>query len=389
MGKPSAPTPPDPKETAAAATGTSVGTAIANTNMQNVGQVTPYGSLSYSQTGTNTFTDPYTGMTYDIPQFTSTTTLSPEQQALYNQTTASQQALGAAGMTAAQGFTPTQAAVPGYDPFKTSVPLQRNAGLQDQAGLSSTAGLQTSAGLNTTFGAEDFSADRNEYEAALMARMQPQLDNQQQALNASLANQGIGYGAEAFNDAQFTQSQAQNDAYMAAILAAGQEQQRMFDMQMNAQLAGNAALQQEYSNFNNPTQQEFMNANSAAQQEFQNFNNTQQQNLNNFNTAQQQGFNNFNSGTAANNQNASTAFNQSIQSQNDYMNQIMSLLNAGQPMVPQFQPNTPTPIPTTDTAGIINNNYNQEQQAYQQQMASWNSMWGNLFGLGGDVVGAI
>ena len=71
------------------------------------------------------------------------------------------------------------------------------------------------------------------------------------------------------------------------------------------------------------------------------------------------------------------------------MNQIMTLLNAGQPMVPQFQPNTPTPIPTTDTAGIINTNYNQEQQAYQQQMAAWNSMWGNLFGLGGDVVGAM
>jgi hypothetical protein len=338
MGKPSAPKPPDPKETAAAATGTSVGTAIANTNMQNVGQVTPYGSLSYSQTGTSTFTDPFTGMTYDIPQFTSTTTLSPEQQALYDQTVASQTALGAAGASAAQGFTPTQAVVPTYDPLMTS------------------AGLKTSAGLNTTFGAEDYSADRDEYEAALMARMQPQLDNQQAALNSSLANQGIGYGAEAFNDAQFTQSQAQNDAMMAAILAGGTEQQRMFEMDMAAQTASNAALQQEYSNFNNPTQQEFQN---------------------------------FNSGTTGNNASASTAFNQSIQSQNDYMNQIMTLLNAGQPMVPQFQPNTPTPIPTTDTAGIINNNYNQEQQAYQQQMAAWNSMWGNLFGLGGDVVGAI
>jgi hypothetical protein len=338
MGKPSAPAPPDPKETAAASTGTSVATSIANTNMQNVGQVTPYGSMSYEQSGTSTFTDPYTGMTYEIPQFTATTSLSPGQQQLFDTTQGTQQALASSANTAAQGFTPTQTAVPTYDPFKTS------------------AGLMTSAGLNTEYGTNDYSADRNEYEAALMARMQPSLDNQQQALNQSLANQGIGYGAEAFNDAQFTQSQARNDAEMAAILAAGTEQQRMFEMEMAAQNASNAALQQEYMNFNNPTQQEFQN---------------------------------FNAGTQGNNANAATTFNQSIQSQNDYMNQIMALLNAGSPTVPTFQPNTPSPIPTTDTAGIINNNYAQQQANYNQQMAQWNSMWGNLFGLGGDVVGAL
>lgn len=335
MGKPSAPTPPDPKETSAAATGTSVATSIANTAQGNVNQSNPYGSLTYEQTGTTSFTDPYTGLTYEIPTYSANTTLSPEQQAIYNNQTSMQQSLGAAGATAAAGFQPTQTAVPTYNDYATS------------------AGLQTSAGLNTAYGSNDYSADRDEYEQALMARMQPSLDQQQAALDASLANQGIGYGAEAYNDAQFTQSQAENDAYMAAILGAGQEQQRMYEMEMAAQQASNNALQQEFNNYNNATQTEFGN---------------------------------FNSGTSMNNQNLSNTFNQNMQSQNDYMNQIMTMLGASTPTTPQFPVNQPSPIPTTDNAGIINNSYAQQQAAYQQQMAQYNAMWGNLFGLGADAL---
>lgn len=321
MGKPSAPPPPDPKETSAAATGTSVATSIANTAQGNVNQSNPYGSLTYEQTGTTTFTDPYTGLSYEIPQYSANTTLSPEQQAIYDNQVAMQQSLGAAGATAAAGFQPTQTAVPTYNSY------------------------QTSAGLNTSYGSNDYSADRDEYEAALMARMQPSLDAQQEALNQSLANQGIGYGAEAFSDAQFTQSQARNDAEMAAILAAGEEQQRMYEMEMAAQQASNNALQQE--------------------------------------------FNNFNSGTGANNQNLSTTFNQNIQSQNDYMNQIMTMLGASQPVTPNFSVSQPSPIPTTDNAGLINQNYAQQQAAYQQELAAYNAMWGNLFGLGADALTVI
>ena len=54
MGKPKPPEPPDPKETGAAATGTNIGTAIANNAMGMVNQVTPDGSLTYGQSGTHT-----------------------------------------------------------------------------------------------------------------------------------------------------------------------------------------------------------------------------------------------------------------------------------------------------------------------------------------------
>ena len=78
MGKPSAPTPPNPYATASAATSTNVATAIANANLGNVNQVTPQGNLDYSNTGNYDFTDPVSGANYSIPQFTATQTLSPE-----------------------------------------------------------------------------------------------------------------------------------------------------------------------------------------------------------------------------------------------------------------------------------------------------------------------
>ncbi|RVA00649.1 tail fiber domain-containing protein, partial [Mesorhizobium sp. M7A.F.Ca.CA.002.05.1.1] len=86
MCAPDAPAPPDPKETSAASTATNVGTAIANANLGNVNQVTPDGSLNYSQTGTYKWNDPYTGKSYDIPTYTATQTLSGTGQAIKDQT---------------------------------------------------------------------------------------------------------------------------------------------------------------------------------------------------------------------------------------------------------------------------------------------------------------
>jgi len=88
MSKPRPPTPPSPTETAAAQTGVNIGTAVANTQMGQVNQVTPDGSLMYSQTGSQTYTDPSTGRTYAIPQYTATTSLSPAAQAIRDQSNA-------------------------------------------------------------------------------------------------------------------------------------------------------------------------------------------------------------------------------------------------------------------------------------------------------------
>ena len=65
-----------------------------------VGPVTPQGSLDYNQTNTYSWTDPTTGQTYNIPQFTATQTLTPQGQAIQAQQDATKYNL--AGMANAQ-----------------------------------------------------------------------------------------------------------------------------------------------------------------------------------------------------------------------------------------------------------------------------------------------
>ena len=84
MGK-SAPKPTDPRETSAATTGTNLSTAIGNAWMTNMNEYGPDGSREFNNTGMETVTDPYTGQTYQVPRFSVTTTLSPEQQAIKTQ----------------------------------------------------------------------------------------------------------------------------------------------------------------------------------------------------------------------------------------------------------------------------------------------------------------
>jgi len=65
----------------------------------------------------------------------------------------------------------------------------------------------------------------------------------------------------------------------------------------------------------------------------------------------------------------------------------MALLSGSQVQMPNFQINQPSPIATTDNAGLINQNFGQQQQNYQQQMAQWNSTMGGLFGMGSALLG--
>lgn len=91
MGKssPKAPAAPDPVVTSAAQTSSNRETAYYNALLNNVTQITPYGSLTYKNTGTEA-----------NPKFTATQTLSNQQQKILDQTTANERAL--LGMGSAQ-----------------------------------------------------------------------------------------------------------------------------------------------------------------------------------------------------------------------------------------------------------------------------------------------
>lgn len=268
MGKPKAPKAPDPRETSAAATGTSVGTAIANTMLQNVNQQGPTGSLKYDQTGTYDWNDPYTGKIYKIPTFTATTSLNPAEQNIQNINTQTQTGLSEIG--------------------------------RDQ-----TQFLQDYLGENREILSPD-EAMRSRYEDALMERMQPRLEQDRAAMEARLANQGIGLGSRAYSAADRDYTSAVNDARLGAIAQAGNEQSRDFQVR------------------------------SAAR--------------------------------------------------NQPINEIMALLGGSQVQMPNFGMNTPSPIATTDNAGIIQQNYQNQMGAYNQQMNQWNGTMGGLFGIGAKAI---
>ncbi|TIT69117.1 MAG: tail fiber domain-containing protein [Mesorhizobium sp.] len=263
MCAPSAPEPPDPKETSAASTSTNVGTAIANANLGNVNQVTPNGNLSYSQSGSYKWNDPYTGKSYDIPTYTATQTLSDAGQAIQGQT--------------------------------------------DQAKLNLSKLANSQSAFLNDFLAKPVDLSNDATEARLMdlgmKRLQPALDARRQANEADLINRGIRPGSDNYAQAQNIENQGENDAYNSLLLSG----------------RGQAV-------------QEALAQNSAP------------------------------------------------------INNLTALLSGSQVSQPNFvNANMPT-IPTTDTAGLINTNYNQKLQAWQQDQANSSGILGGLFGLGANLI---
>jgi hypothetical protein len=379
MGKPSPPTPPDPYRTAAAQTGTNVSTAVANAYLNNTNQNTPTGSLSYDATGNHAWTDPSTGQTYNIPTFTATQTLTPQGQAIQGQNLAAQYNL--AGMANAQS-----GRIAGL--LSHEMDLSRAPTAGTATGLSNVGQARTSydpggaiqstfgdAGdITRSYGAGDFSADRQHVEDALMARMNPQLARERGNIEQRLADQGIRYGSQAYGGAMDDYNRQANDARFAAVSQAGSEQQRMMDMA--AQRAGfqNQAQQQQYEqnlgrgSFSNQAQAQ-QNAQNAQLAGFNNQGLAQQLN-------QQQSI--FNAQNASRNQ----YMGEQYQQRNQPINEITSLMSGSQVAPPSFT-NTPTSqIPTTDFAGLMNQNFNQQAQNYQAANQSWNSLMGGILGLG-------
>lgn len=321
MCTPSAPPPPNPRDTAAAQTGTNVGTAIANSMMGMTDQYTPYGNLTYSRVGGDipeiqyynadgvagdapssllgidvgqrqggsyrvgdetfgsmseaeayrnqlgeesggfyTYTDPYTGESYQIPRFESHVELSPEQQAILDANQSAQTNLA-------------------------NLADDRSAFLLDY--LPQTESLTDQIG--------------NQLYDMAAQRVDPRFAREEEKLRTRLANQGIMPGSEAFDREMARFAEGKNDAYNQLML----------------QGRGQAL-----SEINTP------------------------------------------------------------------INQITALLSGSQVTNPNVQMQNPARIPTTDVAGIINSNYQQQMQNYQTELANSNSMMGGLFGAGATLLGA-
>ena len=384
MGKPDPPQAPDPVDTSRASTSTNVGTAITNAFLNNTNQNTPDGSLRYDVTGDYTWNDPYTGMSVNIPTFTATQTLSPQQQAIQDQTSAAKYNM--AGMANAQSSRLAQH-------LSSNLNLDAAPAAGDPASITGVPKAATSfADVGTqqrTFGdagqitrsygpQDDFSSDRSRVEEALYGRINPQLQRDRQNLEQRLQDQGIRYGSAAYTSAMDDYNRQSNDARLGVTAAGGAEQQRMMDMA--AQRAGfeNAAQQQDF--MQQQSRGEF--ANQAQTHDF-----TQAAARGEFNNA----------GLAQQLSQAQTGFNAQNMARNQYMseqyaarnqpiNEITSLLSGSQINNPNFV-NTPNnQIPTTDVAGLINTRFSQDMDVYKQESQNHNQLMGGIFGMLGGMM---
>jgi hypothetical protein len=413
MGKPDAPTPPNPYATAQAQTGTNVSTAIANAFLGNVNQQTPTGSLNYSPTGSYQWTDPVSGSVYNIPTFTATQSLSPAQQQLQSTNEQAQQNLAniasnqsqAIGDWLSSPFNATSGAPTGgsaqnianigapISSFNAGGPIQTGIGNYGQQQTTfDNSGLANASNIASTYGPSDPTAYAYQVQQALMGQINPQLDIQRANLEQQLADQGIRYGSAAYNNAMMPLAQQQNNAWLQAITGATGQEKTLMDIA--AQQAGfqNAAQQQAYQQalgrgqFANQAQaqqyQEMLGAagfaNAAQGQQFQQ--NAAQATFQNASLAQQLA-----QQQAAFNA-AQTQRNQYMQEQyamrNQPLNEITALLSGSQVAAPSWINAPQSQIPTTDIAGLINNQFTQQLGLYQQQNQNYQSLMGGILGLG-------
>lgn len=206
MGKktPSAPAAPDPVATANAQSATNKETALWNSVLGNINQVTPNGNLTYTQTPATSADQP--------PTWTATTTLSPaQQQILDNQNRAD---IGTSQLGA------------------------------DQVGRIADALAKPVdfSGLAAAPGSDDFSADSKRVADALYgqysSRLDPQWQQEKTAFDQQMFAKGIMPGSDAYKTAYDDYSRSKNDAYSSAmnqsVAAGGAEQSRLFGLQSTA-----------------------------------------------------------------------------------------------------------------------------------------------------------
>jgi hypothetical protein len=224
-----------------------------------------------------------------------------------------------------------------------------------------------------------------------MSRMQPQLDQGRAAMAQRLADQGIPAGSEAYNRQMAALGQQENDARMQAILAGGQEQSRMFGMDLNKGNFANNAQQTAYgqekdrAGFSNDAQALRFNQ-GVTQGNFVNDAQGQE-----FNQGVTKGnFVNQATGQLISQQSADKAdwanarqrqLQELLLQRSQPINEIGALLGTGQVGMPQFQATTPVNVQGTDVMGAYGAKTAADQAAYKTAQGSKDAQSGSTASL--------
>jgi hypothetical protein len=394
---PSAPAPPDYAGAARETAAGNVDAARIATAANRINQVTPYGSLTYTQSGEDK---------YGNPTYTATQALSPEQQKLLD---TQNRISGSLGDVASKGVSYVENML--NTPFDTSrlaemqsrvnpAAMQRltgqaNLGQMGQAEAQLRAGqspnLQTSLGQNVGMQGWDRASN------LLMSRLDPQLQRQEQRLDAQLAAQGIPLGSEAYTRAKSDLAMQQNDARTQAQLQAQGIQQNMFGQELQAGQFGNQAMlgqnqaQLQNLGFTNQAQQtDFANRmagmgfnNQQIQQMYQNQMGQQQAN----NAIAQQEYANRMAGANLSNQARQQGLQEQAYLRNEPLNTLSAVRTGSQVQGPQFV-NSFNQATTqgADLLGAAGMQYNAQMGDFNAKQAAQANLNQGLFNLGGSAM---
>lgn len=178
----STPQAPDPVKTAEAQSGMNQDTAQTQQLLNMTNQNNPWGSVTYSPNGSSSFVDS-TGKTVNVPQYTQTTTLSPDQQGIFDKT---QQA-------------------------------QSNI-----AGIASDQSAKLGTYLDTPFTYDNKDAENWATDLASQ-RILPQQQQNEEALRSRLVNAGLRPGTQAW-DSEMTRLTNANTDQMNQLALNGRQQ---------------------------------------------------------------------------------------------------------------------------------------------------------------------
>ena len=237
----------------------------------------------------------------EIPTFSRSVSLSPQQQTLYDQQTAMGSQLNALGASQLSRLSDT-----------LSQPLN----------LDGLPNAVTSVGADV-----GTDASRQRIEDALMQRLNPSIQQQGDSLETKLVNQGLVRGSTAFNQAMDEQNRSSNDARLAVVGQAGQEQSR-----------------------------ELSDAISSA-----NFQNTARQN----------------------------ALQERLTTRETPINEVAALMNGGQVTAPQFSAFNPGNVAGTPVGQYVYQSAAQNMDAWKTQTQQDAAARSSLYQLGGAALGGL
>jgi hypothetical protein len=242
-GTPTPPAAPNPGVVAAAQTAANVSSAIASVQLSNVDEVSPQGTLTYTDNGTYVLEDPQfdqngnqTGTVLrSIPKFKRVTALTVTGQQIFDKQQAVQLAtstLGEEQMSRLRTRMGTEfsLAAAGARGFAPSAPVI-------------DVSTPTRGMLIGTIGVDDTTTERDAIEAAMIARLVDEIENDRSNLITSLECKGIFSGSKAYARSMRAFDLKANDARVQAYLAASKEQ------------ATRVAIEREKAEFANGVQQ--------------------------------------------------------------------------------------------------------------------------------------